>query len=82
MLTSEQNEAITRVEGDAPMGHLIRAHSWIPACLSGTLERDGAPRRVRLLGVDHVAFRDTDGRIGFLDEACPHRNTSLVLARN
>lgn len=82
MLTREQNEAITRVEGDAPMGRLIRDHSWIPACLSGTLESGGAPRRVRLLGVDYVAFRDAEHRIGFLDEGCPHRSTSLVLARN
>ena len=82
MLTSAQNDAITRVEGDAPMGRLIRAHSWIPACLSGTIEADGAPRRVRLLGVDYVVFRDSEQRIGFLDEACPHRNTSFVLARN
>lgn len=82
MLTSEQNEAMTRVEGDAPMGHLMRAHSWIPACLGGSLESGGAPRRVRLLGVDYVAFRDAEHRIGFLDEACPHRGTSLVLARN
>lgn len=82
MLTREQNEAITRVEGDAPMGRLMRAHSWIPACLGGTLEADGPPHRVRLLGVDYVAFRDREQRIGFLDEACPHRSTSMVLARN
>ena len=82
MLTHAQNEAITRVEGDAPMGRLIREHCWIPAFLGGSLVADGAPRRVRLLGRDHVAFRDSSGRIGFLDEACPHRSTSLVLARN
>jgi len=82
MLTAAQNEAITRIDGDAPMGRLIRTHCWIPACLGGSLVAGGAPRRVRLLGVDHVAFRDHDGRVGFLDERCPHRSTSLVLARN
>jgi len=82
MLTQSQNEAITRIEGDAPMGRLIRDHSWIPACLSRSLVADGPPRRVRLLGTDYVAFRDSEGRIGFLDEGCPHRSTSLVLARN
>lgn len=82
MLTREQNDAITRIEGDAPMGALIREHCWIPATLSGTIVPDGPPRRVRLLGVDYVVFRDSVGRIGFLDEGCPHRSTSLVLARN
>ncbi len=82
MLTQEQNERLTRIEGDAPMGVLMREHRWIPAALSSQLVADGAPRRIRLLGKDYVAFRDTQGRIGFLDEGCPHRNASLVLARN
>ncbi len=81
-LTAEQNERLTRVEGNAPMGRLMRDHCWIPAILSVQLAADGAPRRVRLLGTDYVAFRDSAGNIGFLDEGCPHRNTSLVLARN
>lgn len=38
--------------------------------------------RVRLLGVDYVAFRTTEGQIGFIDEACPHRGVSMALARN
>jgi phthalate 4,5-dioxygenase oxygenase subunit len=45
-------------------------------------EPDGAPKRVRLLGEDLVAFRDTNGNVGVLDENCPHRGASLVLARN
>jgi phthalate 4,5-dioxygenase oxygenase subunit len=82
VLTREQNELLTRIEGDAPMGVLMREHCWIPAVMSIQLVADGAPRRVRLLGKDYVAFRDTKGDIGFLDEGCPHRNASLVLARN
>jgi phenylpropionate dioxygenase-like ring-hydroxylating dioxygenase large terminal subunit len=82
LLTHEQNDRLTRIEGDAPMGRLMREHFWIPAVLSAQLEADGAPRRVRLLGTDHVAFRATDGRVGFFAEACPHRGCSLVLARN
>jgi nitrite reductase/ring-hydroxylating ferredoxin subunit len=64
------------------MGMLMREHYWIPAALSSQIVADGAPLRVRLLGKDYVAFRATDGRVGFLDEACPHRGTSLVLGRN
>jgi phthalate 4,5-dioxygenase oxygenase subunit len=82
MLTQEQNDALTRIDGDAPMGVLMREHCWIPAVLGIALEADGAPQRVRLVGRDYVAFRDTNGRVGFLDEGCPHRNASLVLARN
>jgi phthalate 4,5-dioxygenase oxygenase subunit len=81
MLTYEQNEQLTRVEGDAPMGRLMRNY-WIPAVLSAQLVADGPPVRVRLLGTDYVAFRATDGRVGFFAERCPHRGCSLVLARN
>jgi phthalate 4,5-dioxygenase oxygenase subunit len=82
MLSPEENELLCRVEGDAAMGQLMRRH-WIPACLSEEVaECDGAPVRVRLLGEDLVAFRDTAGRIGVLDEHCPHRRASLALGRN
>src|SRR6478672_11269797 len=82
MLSVEDNELLCRVEGDAAMGQLMRRH-WIPACLSEEVaERDGTPVRVRLLGEDLVAFRDTAGRLGVLDEHCPHRRASLALGRN
>ena len=82
MLTREDNELLCRVEGDAPMGRLMRRH-WIPACLSEEVpEPDGAPVHARLLGEDLVVFRDTEGRIGVLDEHCPHRRASLVMGRN
>jgi phthalate 4,5-dioxygenase oxygenase subunit len=81
-MTREENELLCRVEGDAAMGQLMRRH-WIPACLSEEVaERDGAPVRVRLLGENLVAFRDTNGRLGVLDEHCPHRRASLALGRN
>ncbi len=38
--------------------------------------------RVKLLGEELVAFRDSQGRIGILDERCPHRQASLFLGRN
>jgi phthalate 4,5-dioxygenase oxygenase subunit len=82
MLTSEENALLCRVEGDAPMGRLMRRH-WMPACLSEQLpEPDGAPVPVRLLGEDLLAWRDSDGRVGLMDRKCPHRRASLVLARN
>jgi phthalate 4,5-dioxygenase oxygenase subunit len=82
MLSREDNELLTRVCGDAPMGRMLRTHCWIPAGISPQLVADGAPVRVRLLGENYVAFRATDGRVGFFDEACPHRGVSLALGRN
>jgi len=64
------------------MGKMLRQHWWIPAARSENLVSDGKPVRVRLFGEDYVAFRSTDGRVGFFDEACPHRRASLALARN
>lgn len=71
-----------RVGRGTPMGELIR-RTWIPACLAQELpEPDCDPIRVRLLGEDLVAFRDSAGRIGVLGEHCPHRNASLFFGRN
>jgi phthalate 4,5-dioxygenase len=81
MLTRAENELLCRVEGDAAMGQLFRRY-WLPAVQSKDLAAGGAPRRVRILGDDFVAFRATDGRVGLLDENCPHRGASLVLANN
>jgi phenylpropionate dioxygenase-like ring-hydroxylating dioxygenase large terminal subunit len=82
MLSREENEIVTRVGPGTPMGKTMRMY-WIPALLSQEIaEPDSAPVRVRLLGEDLVAFRDTAGRIGLLDELCPHRRVSLYFGRN
>ena len=82
MLSHADNELLCRIEGNAPMGQLMRQH-WIPACLSEEVSvPDGAPVRVQLLGEKLVAFRDTKGRLGVVDEHCPHRRASLALGRN
>jgi phthalate 4,5-dioxygenase len=81
-MTPEENDLLCRVEGDAPMGQIMRRH-WIAACLSEEVaEPDGKPIRVRLLGENLVVFRDSKGRLGVLDECCAHRRASLVFARN
>ena len=82
MLPREENELITRVGADAPMGQVLRRY-WMPALLATDLPGpDSPPVRVKLLGEELVAFRDSDGRIGLLDEYCPHRLASLFLGRN
>ena len=82
MLTREENELLCRVEGDAPMGKLMRGH-WTPVCLIEEVnEPDGTPVKARVFGENLVVFRDSAGRVGVLDEACPHRRASLVFGRN
>jgi len=82
MLTQEENDLLTRVTGAAPMGQIMRAH-WLPVCMSEEVaEPDGTPVRARLVGEDLVVFRDTEGRLGVLDEHCPHRRASLAFGRN
>src|SRR5437764_12271429 len=81
-MTPEENDLLCRVEGDAPVGQIMRRH-WIAACLSEEVaEPDGAPLRVPLLGETLAVFRDPKGRLGVLDEYASHRPASLVYARN
>lgn len=82
MLTAEENDLLCRVEGDAPMGRLMRQH-WIPVCLAEEVaEPDGTPLLVEAIGRRYACFRDSQGRIGLLDELCPHRRASLIYGRN
>ena len=81
-ITREENELLTRTGPGTAMGRLFRKY-WIPAMLSERLpEPDGPPIGVKLLGERLVAFRDTNGRVGLMDEFCPHRRASLVYGRN
>ena len=82
MLSKENNERLTRVGPNEPMGRLMRAY-WIPASFADAVaERDCPPVRVRLLGEDLVLFRDSAGKLGLLEEACPHRLASMFYGRN
>ncbi|SCK29956.1 Rieske [2Fe-2S] domain-containing protein [Variovorax sp. HW608] len=81
MLKHEDNELLVRVGPKTAMGDLMRLY-WLPFLLSRDVPADGQPYRVRLLGEDLVAFRDSDGRVGLVDQACPHRGAPLVFARN
>src|SRR5437773_6775855 len=81
-MLKEENELLCRVGPGTLMGELMRQY-WIPALISEELpERDGAPYRVRLLGEDLVAFRDTNGQVGLMAANCPHRGASLFFGRN
>jgi phthalate 4,5-dioxygenase len=82
MLPREDNDLLTQVGPEKPLGRLMR-HYWLPALLSVEIpEPDCPPVRVRLLGENLVAFRDSQGRVGLLGEHCAHRGTSLFFGRN
>ena len=82
MLSQQDNEAITQVGPGTLMGDFLRLY-WQPVVLSFELpEPDGRPVRIRLLGEDLIAFRNTEGRVGVFNEFCAHRGASLYFARN
>ena len=82
MLSQQENEFLTTTNPGTPMGELFRRY-WQPFLLKRELpENDGAPVRVRLLGEDLIAFRDSDGRVGLIGERCPHRGASLYFGIN
>jgi phenylpropionate dioxygenase-like ring-hydroxylating dioxygenase large terminal subunit len=82
MLRKEQNDYLTQTNPGTPMGKFFRAY-WIPALLAEELpENDCPPVRVKLLGERLIAFRDSSGRYGLMDEFCAHRGVSLWFGRN
>ncbi|HLY78783.1 MAG TPA: Rieske 2Fe-2S domain-containing protein [Caulobacteraceae bacterium] len=82
MLTQAQNETLTRTGPGTAMGALFRRF-WIPVLLSRELpEPDGPPVRVRVLGEELIAFRDSAGRVGLVEPRCPHRGANLFFGRN
>jgi phthalate 4,5-dioxygenase len=82
MLRKEQSDLLTQTGPGTPMGRMFRSY-WIPALLADELpENDCPPVRVKLLSERLVAFRDTRGRYGLMDEFCAHRGVSLWFGRN
>jgi phthalate 4,5-dioxygenase oxygenase subunit len=82
MLSTHDNETLTRTGPETAMGDLLRRF-WMPVLLAQELPApDCDPVRVRVCGEDFVAFRDTEGRIGLLDARCPHRGAELFWGRN
>jgi phenylpropionate dioxygenase-like ring-hydroxylating dioxygenase large terminal subunit len=64
------------------MGELMRQY-WLPAMLSSELPApDCDPLRIMLLGEQLIAFRDSDGRVGLMQNYCPHRGASMFYGRN
>ena len=82
MLRQEENELLCRVARGTPIGNLFRQY-WLPALLSTELPApDSDPVRTMLLGEQLIAFRDTHGQVGLIQNNCPHRGASLFFGRN
>ncbi len=81
MLTAEENAILTETGPGTPMGAAFRRY-WMPALLRRELPApDCAPLRMKLLGEDFVAFRDSAGQVGIVSPRCPHRGASLFFGR-
>jgi phthalate 4,5-dioxygenase len=82
MLSKADNDLLTQTGPGTPMGELFRRF-WLPALLPSELPApDSPPIRFRILSEDLVAFRDSDGSVGFFRESCPHRGASVFFGRN
>ena len=82
MTTAQENETLTRTGPGTAMGALFRRY-WLPALLAAELpEADCPPVRVKLLSEKLIAFRDSQNRLGLIDEFCAHRGVSLWFGRN
>jgi phthalate 4,5-dioxygenase oxygenase subunit len=81
MLSSADNELLTRTGAGTPMGEYFRRF-WQPIALSSELAADGPPVRVQVMGECLLAFRDTQGRVGLVEPQCAHRGANLFFGRN
>lgn len=82
MLSREDNEILVRTNAGTPMGDYFRRY-WLPVALSREMPApDSPPIRVKVMGEELVAFRDTNGRVGLVEPTCPHRGTNLFFGRN
>ncbi len=82
MLRAEDNKFLTESGAGTAMGELLRRF-WMPVLLSEELpEADGPPKKIVVLGEELLAFRDSRGVVGVIDQYCPHRGANLWLGRN
>jgi phthalate 4,5-dioxygenase oxygenase subunit len=81
-MNAEMSQTLTRTGPGTPMGNLMRRY-WVPILMSSEIgEPDGPQVRVQILGEKLLAFRDSEGQPGLIDEFCSHRGVSLYFGRN
>ena len=81
-MQKEMSETLVHTGPGTRMGNLMRRY-WVPVVTSSEIaEPDGPQVRVQLLGEKLLVFRDTEGKVGLIDEFCSHRGVSLYFGRN
>ena len=81
-MNAADNETLVRTNAGTPMGEYFRRY-WLPVALSKEMPApDSPPIRVKVMGEELVAFRDTNGRVGLVEPRCAHRGSSLFFGRN
>ena len=77
MLRADDNRFLTESAAGTPMGDLLRRF-WLPVLLSKELsEPDCPPKKITVMGEELLAFRDSRGLVGVVDQYCPHRGANL-----
>lgn len=75
MLSTEQNDRLTRIGPGTPAGELLRRY-WHPVAVDVELERNPV-KAVQLLAEHLTLFKDRQGRLGLVDQRCAHRRVDL-----
>ena len=75
MISQEQNDRLTLVGPDKPMGKLLRRY-WQPVGTVADLEKEPV-QKVRILGENLTLFKSASGEYGLVAERCPHRMVSF-----
>jgi 5,5'-dehydrodivanillate O-demethylase len=76
MLSVEQNDRLTQVGPGTPLGELMRRY-WQPIAVASEL-KENPTKSIKLLGECLVLYKDRQGRLGLIDEACAHRRVNMV----
>ena len=76
------SDLLTQTSPGTPMGNLMRRY-WVPILSSSEIATPDSPQvRVKIMGEKLLAFRDSEGQPGLIDEFCSHRGVSLFFGRN
>ena len=75
-MDAAENQLLTQVGPDTPMGGLLRRH-WMP--IAGASEFDDTTRvkPIRLMGEDLVIYKDLSNNFGLVERKCAHRRADL-----
>ena len=76
MISAEDNERLTQVKANTPIGDLLRRY-WYPIAAVSELARHPT-KFVKILAEELVLFKDAQGNLGLIGAHCPHRQANLA----